>query len=161
MWTNIVDTFEPNFFTISISWLWSFRTLRSLSLLDLLLCLKDDGRDVMKASSSILNTLIYVLDNWRQQILGSSPLSNLLSNLHQSLKFLSSCDQKMSLSTKWDDNHEEHVVIQLHCGPNCNDLRVLSDKYLDGFLCNRQISKNDVQMHVPWAFKSFFSPYFQ
>ena len=58
--THIADTFEPNFFTISMSCEWSFRTLRSLSLLDLLLSLTDDGNDVMKASSSIFKNVISV-----------------------------------------------------------------------------------------------------
>jgi hypothetical protein len=48
---HIVDTFEPNFLTMSISCAWSFRTLTNLSVLILFLLFNTAGTDVMKASA--------------------------------------------------------------------------------------------------------------
>ena len=47
----IIETLDPNFFTISISWSWSLRTWHSLSLFDSLIAFSDN--EVMKASSAM------------------------------------------------------------------------------------------------------------
>ena len=69
----IVETFDPSFCTISISWSWSLRTWRSLSHLGSLFAFSDADNEVMKASSA-MTSIIQEFSIWEGTSL-QKPLS--------------------------------------------------------------------------------------